>query len=115
MADLLPGKEEPKASSANTLLVGRATNTFLVDSLDCSDKASVEEIRSSGLMPESREEFPSHGEGGIWDPLLEWAGRGIALALWSCPALFQWCLLVPLPLCCDWTVLIVRVKSQPDI
>lgn len=35
----------------------------------------MEEIRSSGLMPESREEFPAHGEGRTWGPFLELAGR----------------------------------------
>lgn len=76
--DLLPGKERPKASSANTLLAGRAAQAFLVESLDCSDKVSVEEIRSSCLMPESRKEFPPRGDGRSWERLLEQAGRGIA-------------------------------------
>ena len=35
----------------------------------------MEEIRSSGLMPESREEFPAHAEGRTWGPFLELVGR----------------------------------------
>lgn len=57
-ADLLPGREGPKAGSASTLVSERAANTFLADLLNCSDKAGMEEIRSLGLMPESKEKFP---------------------------------------------------------
>lgn len=56
-ADLLPGREGPKASSANTLVADWAANTFLVDALYCSDKAGMEEIKGSGLVPEARQEF----------------------------------------------------------
>lgn len=86
----------------------------MVDALNCCDKAGMEEIRHSGPIPESREELPAHGKGRKWGPLLELQARPVAPALWPCPALFHWYPLMPLPWCCDWTVLTVRVKSQPD-
>ena len=95
-ADLLPGRHGPKASSASTLVAQRATDTFLVDSLNCSDTTGMEEIRSSGLMPESKEEFPPHAEGRSWDPLL-----GLASPQYSGQAQLSSsgaCSLVPLPL-----------------
>lgn len=75
-AGSLPRRERPEAISASTLVVQRAANTFLMDSLNCSDTAGMEKIKSSGLMPESRDEFPPHREGENWDPLLAQAGRG---------------------------------------
>ena len=110
-AALLPGRAGPKASSASVLVVERAANTFLVDSPNCFDKTGMGEIRSLGLMPESREEFPTHKKEELGVHSLSWQAGPIAPTFWTCPAFFHWC--PPEPWCCDWAVLMVCVKSQP--
>lgn len=110
-AALLPGRAGPKASSASVLVVERAANTFLIDSPNCFDKTGMGEIRSLGLMPESREEFPTHEKEELGVHSLSWQAGPIAPTFWTCPAFFQGC--PPEPWCCDWAVLMVCVKSQP--
>lgn len=93
-ADPLPRREGPKASSASTLVAQRAPNTFLIDSLNCSDMTGMEVIRSSGLMPESRDKFPPQWVGKTWDPGLELSGREhypSSLAIPSFPPVLPFC------------------------
>lgn len=104
-AALLPGREGPKASSASVLVVERAANTFLVDSPNCFDKTGMGEIRSLGLMPESREKFPTHEKEELGVHSLSWqagplpqlsghallSSSGALLSLGVVTGLFLWC------------------------
>lgn len=111
-ADQLPGKDGPKASWASTLVAQRATNTFLLDSLNCSDRTGMEEIRSLAWCQNPMRNS-HHMQGKNPGSTLRAGRQGSPqysgqAQIFSNDALLSRCL-------CDWAVFTMGVKSQPGM